>query len=157
MRVEGGLRGLSQWVQLEPNKLWRSNSIFNLWGGGTSTVAPPYYQPTVTPIGFVFKCLMTTSPIILLLGYIQGLIKYKDTKTKCRLYGWLIEFIDWRMEIQSVLLVFSTQLCEPLLLKPSLWFTSPLPKVKVQKIQKVCGWEWVEGVELCWRPYSSEV
>ncbi len=30
----GGLRGLSQWVQLctwSPNKLWRSNSIFNLW------------------------------------------------------------------------------------------------------------------------------
>ncbi len=29
-----GLRGLSQWVQLctwSPNKLWRSNSIFNLW------------------------------------------------------------------------------------------------------------------------------
>ncbi len=30
----GGLGGLSQWVQLwtwSPNKLWRSNSIFNLW------------------------------------------------------------------------------------------------------------------------------
>ncbi len=30
----GGLRGLSQWVQRctrSPNKLWRSNSIFNLW------------------------------------------------------------------------------------------------------------------------------
>ncbi len=30
----GGLQGLSQWVQLctwSPNKLWRSNSIFNLW------------------------------------------------------------------------------------------------------------------------------
>ncbi len=30
----GGLRALSQWVQLctcSPNKLWRSNSIFNLW------------------------------------------------------------------------------------------------------------------------------
>ncbi len=30
----GGVRGLSQWVQLciwSPNKLWRSNSIFNLW------------------------------------------------------------------------------------------------------------------------------
>ncbi len=32
-RGGGGLRGLSQWVQLctwSPNKLWRSNSIFNL-------------------------------------------------------------------------------------------------------------------------------
>ncbi len=35
---KGGLRGLSQWVQLctyhvtwSPNKLWRSTSIFNLW------------------------------------------------------------------------------------------------------------------------------
>ncbi len=30
----GGVRGLSQWVQLytwSPNKLWRSNSIFDLW------------------------------------------------------------------------------------------------------------------------------
>jgi hypothetical protein len=30
----GGVRGLSQWVQVgtwSPNKLWRSNSIFNLW------------------------------------------------------------------------------------------------------------------------------
>ncbi len=34
----GGLRGLSQWVQLctihctwSPNKLWRYNSIFNIW------------------------------------------------------------------------------------------------------------------------------
>ncbi len=35
MQGEGGLRGLSQWVQLcstwSPNKLWRSNSIFNLF------------------------------------------------------------------------------------------------------------------------------
>ncbi len=33
MRGGGGLRGLSQWVQLcswNPNELWRSNSIFNL-------------------------------------------------------------------------------------------------------------------------------
>ncbi len=30
---EGGgrVQGLSQWVPLSPNKLWRSNSIFNLW------------------------------------------------------------------------------------------------------------------------------
>jgi hypothetical protein len=31
---DGGLRGFSQWVQLctwSPNKLWRSNSTFNLW------------------------------------------------------------------------------------------------------------------------------
>jgi hypothetical protein len=34
MQGGGGLRGLSQWVQLctwSPNKLWSSNSILNLW------------------------------------------------------------------------------------------------------------------------------
>jgi hypothetical protein len=31
----------------------------------------------------------------------------------------------YRLEIQSVMLVYSTQLCEPLPLKPSLWFYSP--------------------------------
>jgi hypothetical protein len=34
MRGEGGMMGLSQWVQLHkwsPKKLWRSNSIFNIW------------------------------------------------------------------------------------------------------------------------------
>jgi hypothetical protein len=39
----------------------------------------------------------------------HGLINYIDTKAKCRLYWCLIEFIDWR---QSVMLVFSLQLCE---------------------------------------------
>jgi hypothetical protein len=42
----------------------------------------------------------------------------------------------YRLEIQSVMLVFSTQLCELFLLQTSLWFASPtpppLPKVKVQ-------------------------
>jgi hypothetical protein len=33
----------------------------------------------------------------------------------------------YRLEIQSVVLVFSTQLCELLLLSPSLWFNSPSP------------------------------
>jgi hypothetical protein len=39
----------------------------------------------------------------------HGLINFKDTKIKCRLYWCLIEF--YGLEIQSVL-VFSTQLCE---------------------------------------------
>jgi hypothetical protein len=52
----------------------------------------------------------------------------------------------YRLEIQSVMLVLSTQLCELLPLSPSLWFTHPpLPKVKVQKIQTVCGWEGGRG------------
>ncbi len=29
-------------------------------------------------------------------GGVHGLINYKDTKIKCRLYWCLIEFIDWR-------------------------------------------------------------
>jgi hypothetical protein len=54
----------------------------------------------------------------------------------------------YRLEIQSVMLVFSTQLCELLPLYPSLWFIPPphpLPCVKVQYIQTVCGWESGEG------------
>ncbi len=39
-----------------------------------------------------------------------GLINFKDTKTKCRLYWCLVRV--YRLEIQSVMLVFSTQLCE---------------------------------------------
>jgi hypothetical protein len=42
----------------------------------------------------------------------------------------------YRLELQSVMLVFSTQLCKRLPLNPSLWFTSPNPAplllVKVQ-------------------------
>ncbi len=39
----------------------------------------------------------------------HGLINYKDTKIKCRIYWCLIEFIDWR---HSHVGIFSTQLCE---------------------------------------------
>ncbi len=50
------------------------------------------------------------------------------------------------------MLVFSTQPCELLPLKPSHWFTSStppsIPKVKVQYIQTVCGPEGV-GVLSC--------
>ncbi len=49
------------------------------------------------------------------------------------------------------MLVFSTQLCELLPLSPSLWFNSPpapLPCVKVQYTQTVCGWEGVGELSL---------
>jgi hypothetical protein len=52
----------------------------------------------------------------------------------------------YRMELQSVMLLFLTQLCAALPLSPSFWFTPPpphLPCVKVQYIQTVCGWEGV--------------
>ncbi len=60
----------------------------------------------------------------------------------------------YRLEIQSVMLVFSTQLCELLPLYPSLWFTSPTfppSKVKVEYIeyrQCVAG-RGRGGVKLC--------
>ena len=62
----------------------------------------------------------------------HGLINYKDTRTKCR----HLKKLTWKGtlrrvfirvyrldHIQSVRLVFSTQLCELLPLLPSLWFT----------------------------------
>ncbi len=57
----------------------------------------------------------------------------------------------YRLEVQSVVLVFLTQLCELLPLQPSLWFTSPTPpptKVKVHIHIQYAGREW-RGVELC--------
>ncbi len=63
------------------------------------------------------------------------------------------------------MLVFSTQLvnymyCPFNLLSCSPNSPSPLPKVKVQYIQKLYGLEGGDmwgGVELCWRPYSAGV
>jgi hypothetical protein len=49
----------------------------------------------------------------------------------------------YRLEIQSIMLVLSTQPCELLPLSPSLWFPPPPPRVKVKDIQTVCPWEWV--------------
>jgi hypothetical protein len=62
------------------------------------------------------------------LEYTHGLINYKDTKTKCRglkkltFKGSLRQlFIRvYGLEIQSLMLVFSTQLCQLLPLLPSL-------------------------------------
>ncbi len=77
----------------------------------------------------------------------HGLFKKKDTKAKWRhlkkftCKGTLQQvFVRvYRLEIQSVMLVFSTQLCSP----------PPLPCVKVQYIKTVCGWEGMAGVEFC--------
>ncbi len=47
----GGLRGLSQWVQLctwSPNKLWRSNSIFNQCHYSTTAILPNPLVPHCT-------------------------------------------------------------------------------------------------------------
>ncbi len=74
---------------------------------------------------------------------------YKDTKTKCRLYWCIIEFIDWRY----------SQSCW--YFRPSLVNTAPVTFSLVLKysINKDSVWQW-EGmgdVELCWRPYSAGV
>ncbi len=53
------------------------------------------------------------------------------------------------MEIHIVMFVFSTQLCELLrsnVLSGSPLSTPPLPCVKVQHIQTVCGWEVLSPV-----------
>jgi hypothetical protein len=72
---------------------------------------------------------------------------YVDIKEKCNFLkkltckkGTLREmFIRvYRLEIQSVLLVFSTQLCELLPLQPSLWFNSPPPHASLCEYTKYC-------------------
>ncbi len=55
-----------------------------------------------------------------------------------------------RLEFQSIMLVFSTQLCVLMPLTFSL-----VHKVKVHYLHTVCGLEGVVDVELCWRPYSA--
>ncbi len=72
------------------------------------------------------------------------LVNYIDTKAKCRHFnkptckGTLRQVFNkvYRLEIQSVMLVFSTQVCELLPLFPSHWFTSsphPPPPPGVNK------------------------
>jgi hypothetical protein len=83
----------------------------------------------------------------------HGLINYKDTKTKCRLYRCFIEFIDWRYS-QSCWYFRPSFLnyCPSNLLSGSPPPPLPLPKVKVQYIQfRQCvagrGWGVLSCVE----------
>jgi hypothetical protein len=71
----------------------------------------------------------------------------------------LVFYRVYRLEIQSVMLVFSTQLRELLYCSSSILSGSPPPihKVKVQFIKTVCSWDGVGGVELCWRPFLQEL
>ncbi len=89
----------------------------------------------------------------------HGLINFKDTKTKCLLYWCLIDLL---LEIQSVMLVFSTQFCE--LLPLYLLSGSPPPPLPPSQIKSTDtdsvwlgrgGGCWV--VLECWRTYSAEV
>jgi hypothetical protein len=101
---------------------------------------------------------------ILTSSYSHGLINHKDTKTKCRFYWCLIEFID-RIYSQSCWYYFRPSfvnyLPSNLLSGSAPPLLPPIPKVKVQYIQTVRGWEGMGGgeggVELCWRLYSAGV
>ncbi len=74
----------------------------------------------------------------------HGRINYLDAKAKCRhlktltcwgIFLWQVFIRVYRLEIQSVMLVFSTQFCELLPLSPSLWFNSTsLPSSLCEKI-----------------------
>jgi hypothetical protein len=66
----------------------------------------------------------------------------------------------YRLEIQSVMLVFSTQLRELLPLLRSLWFTSasppPLPPSQYSIYRlRVAGRGFGALSPVCWRPYSA--
>jgi hypothetical protein len=80
----------------------------------------------------------------------------KPQNPKCRLY-WFDSV--YRLEIQSVMLVFSTPLVNYCPFTFSL--TSPTPpllyKINVQYMPTVCGWGGGGGVELCCKPYSAGV
>jgi hypothetical protein len=92
-------------------------------------------------------------------------INYIDTKEKCRhlkkpaCKGTLRQvFIRiYRLEIQSVILVFSTQLCELLLLNLLSGSTHSPPSLCQSTVYKECGREGMWDVDCwsCWRPYSA--
>jgi hypothetical protein len=78
----------------------------------------------------------------------HGLINYKVTKIKYRLYWCSIEFIDWRYFQSCWYFRPSFVKCCPSTLLSGL-LPPPPPKVKVHYIQTVCGWEGVGGVLSC--------
>ncbi len=70
----GELWGLSQWVQLctwSPNKLWRSNSIFNLCCLSSKTFAKvlfyllPFLFPSYKSLSFLSACFLSVIPVSL--------------------------------------------------------------------------------------------
>ncbi len=97
----------------------------------------------------------TTSPFF----YVSWTNNYIDNKAKCRhlknwsvkgLCGWcLSELIDWRYGQSCWYFRHSFVNCCPLTFS-LVQLPPPLSCVKVQRIQTVCGWEGVGGVESCW-------
>ncbi len=90
----------------------------------------------------------------------HGLINCVDIKAKYRYLkkltceGTLRQVFNrvYRLEIQSVMLAFATQLCELLPLKPSFWFNSPHPSPPPSLYQSTVytNSERLEGVGGCW-------
>jgi hypothetical protein len=72
-------------------------------------------------------------------GLHLGLINFIDNKAKCRYLKKLtckgtFRQVFIRVHRQSIMMVFSTQLCELLPLQPSLWFKSPPPPFSAYKV-----------------------
>jgi hypothetical protein len=70
---------------------------------------------TVQPMDYVFNFMDTNANC------------HHLNKFTCKGTLWQVFSKVYRLEVQSVILVFSTQLCELLPLSPSLWFKSPPP------------------------------
>jgi len=89
---------------------------------------------TVQPMDYVFNFMDTNANC------------HHLNKFTCKGTLWQVFSKVYRLEVQSVILVFSTQLCELLPIYPSFLFPSPpLPKVKVQYVQTMSDWERVGG------------
>ncbi len=88
----------------------------------------------------------------------HGLTNYKDTKIKCChlkkfTCNVTLRQVFIRVFKQSVMLVYRPSFSPSNLLSDSPPFT--VSKYSTY-IQTVCDWDWLGGVESCWRPYSSK-
>ncbi len=118
--------------------LLQENNMDRSWKLG---LRPRNSQKRNTCMGFSLQCSTTglyeldkkSKTFGLSFPLSQGLINYKETKTKCRLYWYLIEFIDWRYNQQCWYFWPNfVNYCLYNLLSGSL--PPPPPKVKVQYI-----------------------
>ncbi len=144
--------------------LLQENNVDRSWKLG---LRPRNSQKRNTYMGFSLQCSTTglyeldkiSKTFGLSFPLSQGLINYKETKTKCRLYWYLIEFIDWRYSQQCwYFLPNFVNYCLYNLLSGSLPPPSPFPKSKYNIYYTDSVWmERVGGVVLCWRPYRAGV
>ncbi len=84
----GGLRGLIQWVQLgtgSPNKMGRSNSIFNLWAGPSSNTALQWHPHPL------YRTRSSAAKFALL----------DRIKQRCEMCSYVCFLGDWDSELRS--------------------------------------------------------